>query len=74
MTAVTLVVLPGSTQRDPGVLRLIATSQLGTQSYIALYWDAVYRAIRNNSIYQIIKNVFRAIALKRVRGRVTGKF
>ena len=28
--------------------RLTTTSQLGKQSYIALYWDAVYQAIRNN--------------------------
>ncbi len=46
VTAVTLVVLPGSTERDPGVLQLIATSQLGKQSYIALYWDAVYLRLR----------------------------
>ncbi len=47
MTAVTLVVLPGSTERDPEVLRLISTSQLGKQSYIALDWDAVYLRLRN---------------------------
>ena len=46
MTTVALVVLPGSMESDTGVLQLISTSQLRKESYIALYWDAVYLRLR----------------------------